>query len=363
MKERKSKSPDSMLRFGNGKVMKNRFMMAPLTNQQSHDDGKLSLFELQWLSMRAEGQFGLVMTCASNVQVNGKAWPGQLGIFSDKQVSGHKKLTESVRELGSLAMIQLFHGGMRSPKDLIKGRPVCPSDNEEYDARGLSLNEVYKLRNDFVTAAVRAKKAGYDGVEIHAAFGYLLAEFLSSEINHRTDSYGGSLENRSRLLFEIVSHIREICGPGFLIGVRLSPKRNGMVLEEVKQIAQRLIDTNKIDFLDITLWDVFKEREDENITGKTLLDHFLELEYNDVKLTVSGKLKGSEEVHQVMDQGVDFVTIGKSAILHHDFPVKVIQDEGFRPIETPVSVGHLKNEGLGPKFIEMMKSWPDFVQD
>jgi 2,4-dienoyl-CoA reductase-like NADH-dependent reductase (Old Yellow Enzyme family) len=182
---------NKVLRFASGKVMKNRFMLAPLTNKQSNDNGTLSGDELKWLTMRAKGQFGLVMTCASNIQANGKGWSGELGIYSDTQLSGHRKLAESIKVHGSLAVIQLFHGGMRSPKELINGQPVCPSDNEEYDARGLSLKEIYQVKDDFISAALRAKDAGYDGVEIHAAHGYLLAQFLSSEINHRTDRYGG----------------------------------------------------------------------------------------------------------------------------------------------------------------------------
>ncbi|MEP0266088.1 NADH:flavin oxidoreductase [Dokdonia sp.] len=342
--------------------MKNRFMLAPLTNKQSHDNGTLSDDELKWLTMRAKGQFGLVMTCASNVQANGKAWSGELGVYSDIQLSGHRKLAEGIKAHGSLAVIQLFHGGMRSPKELIDGQPVCPSDNKEYDARALSLAEVYQVKDDFISAALRAKEASYDGVEIHAAHGYLLAQFLSSEINHRNDIYGGSLENRARLIFEIIDGVYKACGSEFLIGVRLSPERYGMILDEVKLVAQWLIDSDKIDFLDLSLWDVLKKPEKHSDTNKRLLDHFLELDYNNVKLTVAGKINGGKEVYEILNSGVDFVAIGKSAILHHDFPLRVMNDKNFKSKQLPISISHLEHEGLGPKFIEMMKSWPDFVK-
>lgn len=354
---------NEVLHFASGKTMKNRFMLAPLTNKQSHDDGTLSDQELKWLTMRAKGQFGLVMTCASNVQANGKGWKGELGIYSDTQLSGHRKLTQSIKDHGSLAVIQLFHGGMRSPKELIDSQPVCPSDNKEYEARALSLVEVYQLRDDFISAALRAEKAGYDGIEIHGAHGYLLAQFLSSEINHRNDQYGGNLENRARLIFEIIDGIYEACGSEFLIGIRLSPERYGMVLDEVKSVAQWLINSGKIDFLDISLWDVFKKPEKHPDTNKYLLDHFLELDYNNVKLTVAGKIIGGKEVHDVLKTGVDFVTIGKSGIIHHDFPLRVMNDKNFKSKQLPVSIAHLKNEGLGPEFIEMMKKWPNFIQN
>ncbi|MEP3208670.1 MAG: NADH:flavin oxidoreductase [Maribacter sp.] len=355
--------PHKALRFPSGKEMKNRFMLAPLTNKQSHADGKLSDNEFNWLAMRARGQFGLIMTCASHVQAKGKTWEGQLGIFSDAQISGHQRLTNEIQNNGGLAVVQLFHGGMRAAREFIDEQPVSPSDNEEYESRALSLTEVHEIRDDFIDAAQRAKKAGYDGVEVHGAFGYLVAQFLSIEFNQRNDAYGGTLKNRSRLLFEIVEGIREACGDQFLVGVRLCPERYGMVLSEIKQLAKWLIASDKIDFLDLALWDVFKIPEEKTETEKKLLEHFLELDYKNVKLTVSGNIRGGKEVLQVLKSGVDFVTIGKSAILHHDFPIKVIENEYFIPSETPVSVNYLKNQGLSSNFIEMMKSWPEFVKD
>ena len=96
---------NSEITFPCGAIMKNRFMLAPLTNQQSHENGQLSDEELKWLTMRADGEFGLVMTCASHVQEVGKGFPGQLGIFSDNLIEGHLKLTTNIKEHGSLAVI------------------------------------------------------------------------------------------------------------------------------------------------------------------------------------------------------------------------------------------------------------------
>ncbi len=353
---------NSTLTFSCGAFMKNRFMLAPLTNQQSHDDGQLSTDELKWLTMRAEGGFGLVMTCASHVQEVGKGFPGQLGIFSDNLIEGHKKLTANIKTHGSLAVVQLHHAGMRSPAELINGNPVCPSNNEKTNARGLTITEVKQLREDFISAAIRAKKCGYNGVEVHGAHGYILTQFLSAEINKRTDDYGGSLLNRSRLLFEIVDGIRLKCGKEFLLGVRLSPERFGMDLEEVKTVCQGLIDEGNIDFLDISLWDSFKIPHEERYQKITLLEHFKSLDFKQVKWTVAGKISNAFDVQKILDSEVDFVTIGTSAILHHNFPKLVIEHPNFIPITVPVSEEHLKKEGLGEKFIKYLKRWPDFVK-
>ena len=276
--------------------MKNKFMLAPMTNTQSHEDGHLSDDEFQWLTMRAKGGFGLVMTCASHVQAVGKGFPGQLGIYDDIHIPGHQRLASTIQSYGALAVVQLHHAGMRSPSDLIRQAPVCPSPNEKHAARELHIEEVEQLTYDFIQAAIRAKRSGYDGVEVHGAHGYILTQYISQKINHRTDRYGGTLENRSRLLFEIVDGIRDACGKEFLLGVRLSPERFGMDLGEIKQVCQRLNDEKKIDFLDVSLWDTFKMPEQEQFNDKAILQHFTELDLDHVRLPVAGKIQRADDV-------------------------------------------------------------------
>lgn len=356
-------NPFDVLKFNCGLEMKNRFMLAPLTNQQSHEDGQLSEEEYRWLTMRAKGQFGLVMTCASHVQEVGKGFHGQLGIFTDNLMNGHKKLASGIKSYGSLAVIQLHHAGMRSPFEVIKQKAVCPSASEKHNARALTLEEVHILRDDFIKAAIRAQKCCYDGVEVHGAHGYILTQFLSSQINTRDDDYGGSLESRSRLLFEIIDGIRQSCGKTFLLGVRLSPERFGMKLSEIKTICQKLINEQNIDFLDLSLWDCFKLPEEYPDSNKTLLEHITELDLNTIKLTVAGNIKTGKDVQQVLNAGVDFVTVGRSGILHHDFPNQVLQNPDFNPIKIPVPPSYLKSQGLSDTFIEYMRRWDGFVSD
>jgi len=355
------KNLNDQINFPCGLTMKNRFMLAPLTNTQSHENGKLSDEEYNWLTMRAKGNFGLTMSCASHVQAIGKGFPGQLGIFGDEHIEGLKRLTDEIKSHDSLAVAQLHHAGMRSPEDIIGEQPVCPSNDEETNSRALSIDEVKRLRDDFIEAGVRAKKAGYEGVEIHGAHGYILCQFLSSDINKREDEYGGNLENRSRIIFEIVDGIRDKCGSEFLLGVRLSAERFGIKLGESKEVCKKLIDTNKIDFLDMSLWDSFKEPVEEEHRGKNLLEHFTEIDFKDVLLTAAGNIRTGENVYRVLNNNVDFVTIGRAAILHHDFPLRVIENPNFEPIELPVSIAHLRKEGLSDKFIDYMGAWPGFV--
>jgi 2,4-dienoyl-CoA reductase-like NADH-dependent reductase (Old Yellow Enzyme family) len=350
------------LSFTRGPDMKNRFMLAPLTNTQSHDNGILSDEEFKWLTMRAKGGFGLTMTCAAHVQAIGQGFPGQLGVFSEDHIEGLKKLAKEIKSHESIAICQLHHAGMRSPEDIIGEAPVCPSDNEEFKARSLTTEEVEVLRDDFVKAAVRSESAGFDGVELHGAHGYIIGQFLSPGINQREDMYGGSIENRCRLLNEIIDGIRKECRQDFMLGVRLSAERFDMKLGEVVVMAQELMSSGKIDFLDMSLWDVFKEPEEEEFKGKTLMSYFTELERGEVKLGVAGNIRGPQDAERALSEGVDWVMLGRAAILHHDFPRLYEADQNFSPVEVPVSRDYLLKEGLSERFVTYMGNW-GFVSD
>lgn len=350
------------LSFLRGPALKNRFVLAPLTNLQSHADGCLSDDEYKWLTMRAAGGFGLTMTCAAHVQAVGQGFPGQLGIFDDKHIADLTRLATEIKRHNSLAIVQIHHAGMRSPEALVGCRPVAPSDDEETNARALSTAEVEQLVEDFIAAAVRAETAGFDGVELHGAHGYVLCQFLSSETNRRDDKYGGSLDNRARPIFDIIAGIRQRCRADFNVGIRISPERFGIQLMEAVELAQRLLSAAQIDYLDMSLWDVFKEPAEAAYQGRSLMSYFTELDRGEVRLGVAGKVRTPQDALHCLAAGVDFVLLGRAAILHHDFPNLTAADANFTPVSNPVSADHLRAEGLGEAFVEYMGTWKGFVE-
>jgi 2,4-dienoyl-CoA reductase-like NADH-dependent reductase (Old Yellow Enzyme family) len=349
------------LTFKRGPAMPNRFMLAPLTNQQSHADGTLSEEEYNWLMMRAKGGFGATMTAAAHVQPGGQAFPGQIGICDDAHIPALARLAANIKAEGSVAVLQLFHGGMRADTKL-SGLPlVAPSDDPKTGARAMSLSEVEEMIEAFIAAAQRAEKAGFDGVELHGAHTYLLCAFLGPEYNRRDDRYGGSLENRARSIREIISGIRSRCNPQFSIGQRLSAERMGMEFAEVLTIAEQLMQEGEIDYLDMSLWDVFKEPVEEKYKGRTLLSWFGGLDRGDVRLGVAGNIQSAADVHACMEAGVDFVVIGRAAILHHDLPKRVQRDPDFRMASPPISEEYLMAEGITAPFIDYIRHWPFIV--
>lgn len=347
--------------FAHGPSMKNRFMLAPLTNQQSHEDGTLSDEEFTWLTMRAQGGFGLTMTCASHVQAIGKGFAGQLGCFGDQHLDGLARLAGAITAESSLAFVQLHHAGHRSPADLIGGQPVCPSDDPKMGARAMTTGEVEEMIEAFIVAAERSKRAGFDGVELHGAHDYLLCEFLSTELNTRTDRYGGSLENRARPILEIVSGVRARCGDDFNIAVRLSAERFGMRTAEVVRVFAWLVESGEVDLIDMSLWDVFKDAADEDFAGRRLVDIFAGIDRGSTRLAVAGKLYTAEDMRRAIDAGADIVAIGRAAITNHDVPHQVERDPNFSMRELPVPKATLLGEGLSEAFVGYMGNWPGFV--
>lgn len=337
-------------------------MLAPLTNCQSHDDGCLSDAEQDWLMMRARGGFGLTMTCAAFVQPDGRGYPGQLGAFSDDNITGLARLADAMRATGTLSSVQLFHAGHRTTTALA-GEVVSASREAASGARAMTTGEVETTIENFISAAERVDRAGIDGVELHAAHGYLLSRFLSAGTNDRTDRFGGSLANRARMIFAIIDGIRERCRPNFQLGIRIAPEQWGMRMDETIELAGQLFDGGKLDYIDFSLWDVFKEPEETAWRGRTLLSCFTGLPRGGTRLGCAGKIGSGADVERALDEGADFVVIGRAAMLHHDFPARIGRDRGFATESFPTTRDRLRPEGASPAFIDYLDRLKMFLVD
>ncbi|MEO0322407.1 MAG: NADH:flavin oxidoreductase [Myxococcota bacterium] len=356
-------SPHDALPLSRGPAPRNRLWLAPLTNTQSYADGTISADELRFLTLRARGGFGVVMTCAMHVQANGQGFPGQLGIYADAHVPGLTRLAKAIHEHGGVAYAQLFHGGMRANAELTGEALVSATAQQRKGARALTRVEVEALRDAFIAAALRAERAGFDGVELHGAHGYVLAQFLSPTINTRDDDYGGDLAGRARLLREVLEGVRAACRPDFTVGVRLSGERFGITLAEMRALCAELLADARLDYLDLSLWDSFKEPAEEEHQGRSLMSYFTDLERGDVRLGVAGQIMSGADVRRALGAGADFVCLGRAAILHHDFPRRLEADRDFAARALPVSAATLREEGLGDAFVSYMGGWKGFVEE
>ena len=360
-----SKDLFSPLTFRNGRAARNRIALAPMTNLQSHDDGTLGGEELHWLEVRAAGGFGIVATCAAHVTKDGQGWPGELGIFDDTLLPGLTRLATMLRAHDAVSIVQIFHGGARADATVTGSRPFSASEIEGDPAnpRAATLEDIERVIAAFRDAAVRAHHAGFDGIQLHGAHGYLLGQFLSATGNKRDDAYGGSFENRARLLRETTRAVRAAVPASFLVGVRLSPEdwgnAKGLDLDETLTLARWLADDG-IDFLGVSLWDSFahtKKRPDEHP-----IPLFRRALPEDVPLFVAGKIWTRAEAEALLAKGADGVSLARSAILNPDWPLRA-RDAAWEPRRPPMSAEELVERGLSPKFVEYMRRWRGFVTD
>ena len=228
--------------------IKNRVVMAPMASGFGSNNGEVTDTLVAYYERRAQGGVGTIIVEAACIDgTRGREGMQQIRIDSPVYLAGLSRLAEAIKSHGSAAFIQLFHAG-RQTADLITGgeAPVAPSAIPcpimRIMPRELTTAEVEEIRDKFVRAAVLAAQAGFDGVEIHGAHGYLVNQFLSPDTNQRTDKYGGSLENRMRFLLEIVTGIKQVC-PQLLLSVRLNLDDfmpDGLKLEESLQVCQAL---------------------------------------------------------------------------------------------------------------------------
>ena len=226
-------------------TLKNRIVMPPMCMYKAQNDGRVNDFHLTHYSARAIGGVGLIIVEATAVEARGRISDRDLGLWDDKQIEGHEKLVNLCHHFGTKIAVQLAHAGRKSIcKD---STPVAPSPLAFSTEDGykmpheLTLEDITLIKSRFLQAGLRAARAGYDLIELHAAHGYLLYEFLSPLTNVRNDEYGGSLENRCALVEEIVHVIHQTTGLPII--VRLSADEwmdGGWGLEESIFLAQRL---------------------------------------------------------------------------------------------------------------------------
>jgi 2,4-dienoyl-CoA reductase-like NADH-dependent reductase (Old Yellow Enzyme family) len=214
---------------------------------------------------------------------------------------------------------------------------------------------------DFVSAAERAQRAGFDGVEVHGAHGYALEQFLDPA-HARTDRYGGTLEGRMRVLTEVLDGIREVTGPEFQIGLRLAPEAHDLPLNDGLQVMRKVLASGAVDYLDVSMHDVYKHPHGAGDVGRRLIDLVVDLPRGDALLGVSGKIASAEDVRWCLNHGADSVFVATAAILHHDFAARALSDPSFQARPRPVSTAVLADEGVSPRFLAYLADgWDDLV--
>lgn len=235
-------------------TLKNRIVMSPMCMYSSHnEDGMLQDWHFIHYVSRAVGQVGLIMVEATAVTPQGRISPRDLGIWSDEHVPGFRKLVEMIKVHGAKTSIQIAHAGRKATVDGDIVAPSAISFNDNYKTpKQLTIREINEIIQAFQTGARRAKDAGFDIVEIHAAHGYLINEFLSPLSNQRKDQYGGNSENRFRFLHEVIEAVKEVWdGPLFVRVSAHDYTDGGLTPADYVEYAKRMKEQG-VDLIDVS---------------------------------------------------------------------------------------------------------------
>ncbi|AQH01571.1 MULTISPECIES: alkene reductase [Caballeronia] len=319
-------------------TLKNRIIMAPLTRQRAGVERVPNALMAQYYADRAAA--GLILSEATSVTPQGVGYADTPGIWSDEQVEGWKLVTKAVHEAGGKIFLQLWHVGRVSDPVFLNGElPVAPSaiaagghvslvrpQRPFVTPRALELDEIAGVVAAFRKGAENAKRAGFDGVEVHGANGYLLDQFLQDSTNKRADAYGGPIENRARLLLDIVDEVIDVWGAD-RVGVHLAPRADSHTMGDSDRAATfgyvaRELGRRKIAFI------AAREREDADSLGPQLKKAF-----GGVYIANEGFSKESAEA--IIARGdADAVAWGKPFIANADLVRRFERDASLNDWDT-----------------------------
>lgn len=329
------------------KTVKNRIVMPAMGTGLASAQGEVTSALLRYYEERARGGAGAVvveLACVDSPE--GKASLTQLCIDRPELLPGLAELAETIKSYDCLAMIQLHHAGRQTAPAVTGRQPVAPSPKAcrfmRAEPRQLSREEIASIRHHFVKAAIMAQQAGFDGVELHAAHGYLLSQFLSPYTNLREDEYGGSLENRFRLLKEIMEGIKTYTS-NLILGVRFNLSdfvEGGINLDEGLEIAQ-LLEQNGADILNASC-GIYESGQTSIETGSFQEGWRMDM-IRQAKQRVSipviggGVIRQPEMAARLIEEGcIDLVWIGRGMLADPDWAAKALQGyaEKIRPCIT-----------------------------
>jgi 2,4-dienoyl-CoA reductase-like NADH-dependent reductase (Old Yellow Enzyme family) len=372
----------SPFRFNCGREMANRFAIAPMTTDSSHEDGTVTDDELEFVRRRAANGFGAAISSAAYVAQDGRSWQG-IGAAHDGHLSSLQRLAEAMRSAGGLAILQIYDGGriakpeligeqrMRAPSAVASLRPGARTP------RAMTSDEVEGLVGSFRKAASLARKAGFDGVEIHGANHYAVHQFFSPRANHRVDKWGGTLARRMNFPLAVAEAVRDALGPKLIAGFRVTPfeaEADGYTLADAKQLCDELAGLN-LDYISVSLDDFRKSRpqrenrvyngpvEEIPIPTVSPITEFARVIAGRSAVMASGGIKTCGDAEGAIELGADLVAVARAVVVDPEWLSKVRSKR-----EASILAGLPGDEreiagalSIPPRMVEYMLSRPGWI--
>jgi 2,4-dienoyl-CoA reductase-like NADH-dependent reductase (Old Yellow Enzyme family) len=335
-------------------LLENRVGLAPMTRVSATEDGRATERMTRYYRKFADGGFSFLVTEGTYPDEEyGQAYLNQPGLATDDHVEAWKSVTDAVSDSSTPIFAQLMHAGAQTQGNIYTGgdetiapSPVQPDreKNPAYSGEGeypvpreATADDLDAVRAGFVRAAKHAEKAGFDGVELHAANGYLLHEFLSTAFNHRDDEYGGAPANRIRFPKEVASAVREAVPEEFVVGVRIS--QTAVTIEDCAwpegEDAARIFCSEfadaGVDYIHTTEPDATEPTFAES--GRTLAEAANEYTPDETVIIDNGGLGDPEAAREKLKAGADLVTLARSALVNADWPKRVAEGRELAEFE------------------------------
>jgi 2,4-dienoyl-CoA reductase-like NADH-dependent reductase (Old Yellow Enzyme family) len=372
----------SPFRFNSGQELANRFVIAPLTTNASNEDGTATESELEFVRRRAASGFGATISSAAYVEQDGRSWQG-IGVTHDGHLSSLHRLAEAMRAAGGLAILQIYDGGRIAKPELIgeqclrAASAVASLRPGAKTPRAMTSDEVGNLIADFREAASLARKAGFDGVEIHGANHYAVHQFFSPRANHRTDEWGGTLAKRMNFPLAVAQAVRDALGPKLIAGFRITPfeaEHDGYTLEDAKLLCSELAKLN-LDYISVSLDDYRMSRpmEETRVYNRPVektytpaenpITEFARVIAGRCAVMASGGIKACLDAEGAIKLGADLVAIGRAVVVDPEWLSKVRSKS-----EASIIAGLPNDEreiaqalSIPPRMVEYLLSRPGWI--
>jgi len=349
--------------FAKGIALRNRVVMAPMTTWSGNDDGTVSDEEVAYYRRRAKGA-GLMLTGCTHVMPDGIGFTGEFASYDDSFTPSLRRLAEAARSGGAPAILQIFHAGNKAVPALIPGGEIVsasslkaapgPFNTGDIVARALGHDEILDVIAAFGQATRRAIDAGFDGIELHGAHGFLIQNFFSPLFNQRGDEWGGSLENRMRFPLAVVGEVKRIielhAERPFLLGYRISPEEpdeGGLRINDTYELLDHLTD-GRVDYIHVSLSSVLDAKPIEDTSGQPIAELIVERVGGRVPVIAAGRIRKPEQAETALELGLSLVAVGQGLVMNPEW-VDLAQNEKADEIDTALDPSELSKIVLPAK--------------
>lgn len=365
------------LSLTDGISLKNRIIMSPMTTWASNEDFTIADEEVEYYKIRING-VGLVITGCTRVTANGIGFTHEFAGFDDQYLPSLKKLATAAKSGGAPAILQIFHAGNKAIKNLIPDGDVVSASavsvgfdfltSEENTPRELTENEILDIIKAFGDTTRRAIEAGFDGVEIHGAHGFLLQNFMSPFFNKREDQWGGSLENRLRLAMEVVKEVKSVIAKyadrPFALGYRISPEETPQKtfgLDDTFVLIDQLID-KKVDYLHFSLMDAVNQKplteahSDQPIA--VVLNKYVN---NRLPVIVAGSINTPDQASGLVENGLSMVALARALVINPNW-VELVESGEADKLTDILNLSKVEEKKVPAKLMKIFEKLNGFVK-